>query len=150
MKNLLKMCVAFVVLCGASPMAVAAQKTPAADKVVVHIDDNDQKVVNLALNNVQNILTYYKNKGRKVKIEIVANGPGLHMLRADTSPVKDRVATLSTENPDLRFSACGNTVAAMEKQDGKKPELIAQAQVVPAGVVRLIELEKLGYTYIKP
>lgn len=150
MRNWLKISLTLALLCVVSPLAVHAQEATAADKVVIHVDDNDAKTLNLSLNNVQNLLNYYKGKGQKVQIEVVANGPGLHMLRMDTSPVKDRITTLSAENADLRFSACANTVAAMEKQEGKKPELLSQAQVVPAGVVRILELEKQGYAYIKP
>ena len=73
---------------------------------------------NLALNNVQNLLSYYKDKGEKVQIEVVAFGPGLHMLRQDTSPVKDRVAAIAAANPEVQFSACSNTLANMTKQEG--------------------------------
>ena len=46
--------------------------------------------MNLALNNVRNITEYYKEKGETVAIEVVTYGPGLHMLRSDTSPVTPR------------------------------------------------------------
>ena len=68
--------------------------------------------MNIALNNAQNVTKYYEAKGEKVKIEIVAYGPGLHMYRADTSPVKTRIAAMSLEHGNLQFSACGNTSTA--------------------------------------
>src|SRR5215831_178947 len=43
--------------------------------------------MNLALNNATNVTKYYKDLGEKVKVEVITFGPGLHMLRADTSPV---------------------------------------------------------------
>ena len=55
--------------------------------------------MDLALNNAKNIVDYYKSKGETVAVEIVTYGPGLHMLRTDTSPVKDRIAVMSLENP---------------------------------------------------
>ena len=45
-------------------------------------------MMNLALNNATNVVQYYKDLGEKVTIEVVTFGPGLHMLRDDTSPVK--------------------------------------------------------------
>jgi hypothetical protein len=53
----------------------------------------------LALNNAKNVVDHYKAKGEAVDIEIVTDGPGLHILRADTSPVKERIGPLSFENP---------------------------------------------------
>ncbi|MCC2110691.1 MAG: DsrE family protein, partial [Hyphomicrobiales bacterium] len=83
-------------------------------------------------------------------IEIVAYGPGLNMLRADASPVKDRISVMSLENPDLTFAACGNTHRKMSEKAGKDIELVSEAKMVPSGVVRLIELQEAGYAYLRP
>ncbi len=119
-------------------------------KIAVHVNQNDKKVMNMALNNVQNLTKYYTSKGDKVIVEVVAYGPGLHMLRADTSPVKDRIETMSLAMPTLKFSACGNTHRKMIKKSGKKAPLISEASKVPSGVLRLIGLQEQGYSYIKP
>jgi hypothetical protein len=121
----------------------------AQHKLAIHVDDNDAKVMNLALNNARNVLEYYKAKGQTVAIEIVTYGPGLHMLRADTSPVKQRVAEMSMA-PEITFAACGNTRANMTKQEGKEVPLMSEARLVPSGVVRLMELQESGYAYIRP
>jgi intracellular sulfur oxidation DsrE/DsrF family protein len=119
-------------------------------KVAIQVNQNDKAVMNLALNNVKNIIGYYKKKGEKVEIEVVAYGPGLHMLRADTSPVKDRIVPLALENPQLTFVACGNTQANQSKAEGKPVTLLSEAKVTPSGVVRLMELQAQGYAYIRP
>ena len=119
-------------------------------KIAVHVNQNDKKVMNLALNNVQNLTKYYQSKGDKVIVEVVAYGPGLHMLRADTSPVKDRIETMSLAMPTLKFSACGNTLRKMSKKSGKEITLLSESSKVPSGVVRLISLQEQGYSYIKP
>ncbi|XUJ33395.1 hypothetical protein ACQ5SK_37205 [Bradyrhizobium japonicum] len=64
---------------------------------------------NLALNNVSNVVQHYGDLSQKVEVEVVAYGPGLHMLRDDTSPVKGRIKMMSETTPELTFSACGNT-----------------------------------------
>ena len=85
-------------------------------RIVIQVDQNDADVMNLALNNVKNVLDYYRDKSEDVEIEIVAYGPGLHMLREDTSPVKDRIKQLSEVSfpSKIVFSACNNTKQAME------------------------------------
>jgi intracellular sulfur oxidation DsrE/DsrF family protein len=129
----------------------ATRSAPKAmHKVAIQVNQNDKALMDLALNNAQNIIDYYKEKGETVAIEIVAYGPGLHMLRADTSPVKERIAPMSLENPSLAFIACGNTQASQSKAEGKPVTLISEAKVAPSGVVRLIELQKQGYAYIRP
>jgi hypothetical protein len=85
-----------------------------------------------------------------VAIEIVAYGPGLHMLRQDSSPVKERIAAMSEKNPHLTFSACNNTKQRMEAIEGKEIVLLPQAKLVPAGVVRLMLLQEEGWAYVRP
>ena len=108
--------------------------------------------MNLALNNARNLLDYYRDKNEDVEVEIVAYGPGLHMLRDDTSPVKDRIKELSAVSfpSKIVFSACNNTKQGMEKHEGHPITIIPQATIVPAGVVRIMELQEQGYSYVKP
>src|SRR6202021_4312547 len=73
--------------------AAANQRQP--HRLVVQVDVNDPAVMNLALNNVNNVAQYYSDLGQKIEIEVVAFGPGLHMLRDDTSPVKARIKSMS-------------------------------------------------------
>ena len=121
-------------------------------RVVIQVDQNDADVMNLALNNARNLLDYYRDKHEDVDVEIVAYGPGLHMLRDDTSPVKDRIRELAAVSfpSKLVFSACNNTKQSMEKREGHPITIIPQATIVPAGVVRIMELEEQGYSYVKP
>lgn len=119
-------------------------------KLAIHVDQNDPKVMNLALNNVANVASYYAGKGEEVTIEVVTYGPGLHMLRTDTSPVRARIASMALEIPNLTFSACENTRAAMAEAEGKEIPIVGEATPVPSGVVRLIELQEQDYSYVRP
>jgi intracellular sulfur oxidation DsrE/DsrF family protein len=129
---------------------ITKSEPAAKHKVAIQVNENDKAVMNLALNNAKNIVDYYKAKGETVAVEIVAYGPGLHMLRDDTSPVKDRIAPMALENPAIKFIACGNTQANQSKAEGKPVALISEAKLTPSGVVRLMELQKQGYAYIRP
>ena len=128
--------------------AAANQKQP--HRLVVQVDVNDPAVINLALNNVSNVVQHYGALGQKVEIEVVAYGPGLHMLREDTSPVKARIKSMSETMPQLAFSACGNTRENMIRAEAKDIPLISQAKVVKAGAVRLMELQEQGWSYLRP
>jgi len=119
-------------------------------QVAFHVDQNDPKLMNLTLNNVQNVTAYYESIGDTVDIQVVAYGPGLHMLRADTSPVADRIATISLELDGVSFAACGNTHRKMEAQSGNDVALLDEAEMVTSGVVQLVMLQEQGWAYIRP
>lgn len=129
---------------------IAQTAAPPRHKLAIQVTQNDKAQMELALNNAKNVIDHYKSRGETVAVEIVAYGPGLHMLRADTSPVRDRIAPMSLENPNLRFTACGNTLANQSKAEGKEVPLMSEATVTPSGVVRLMELQAQGYAYIRP
>ncbi|CUH65699.1 hypothetical protein TG4357_02009 [Thalassovita gelatinovora] len=131
-----------------APLGVWAEGV--VHKVAVHVDDGDPRVLNMALNNVQNVAKYYETQGDTVEIEVVAYGPGLVMFLDGRSPVADRISAMSLEHEHLKFSACANTLRNMSKKMGKDVEVMSEAVVVPSGVVRLIELQEQGYSYVRP
>lgn len=106
--------------------------------------------MNLALNNVTNIAQHYSALGEEVEIELVTYGPGLHLLRDDTSPAKARLKSISESMPNVAFAACGNTRKGMAKTEGKEIPLVSQAKEVPSGVVGLMELQEQGWGYTRP
>lgn len=137
----------------AAPQQIAVK--PAAPaiktaKVAIQVSQNDPAIMKLALNNARNIIDQYKATGTPVEVELVAYGPGLHMLRADTSPVKDRIGPMALEHPNLKFVGCANTQANQSKAEGKPVTLLAEAKATPSGVVRLIELQERGFAYVRP
>ena len=130
--------------------------SPAADgkthRVTIQVDQNDPQVMNMALNNASNVIEYYRAKNEDVDLDIVAYGPGLHMLRADTSPVQDRVKRLKDMAfpGKIQFSACNITKQGMEKTEGHAISILPEATIVPSGVVHLMELQEQGWSYVKP
>ena len=121
-------------------------------RIAIQVDQNDPKVMNLVLNNATNVIEYYRGKNEDVDVEIVAYGPGLHMLRTDSSPVQDRIRRLKDMAfpGKIQFSACNNTKHGMEKAEGHPISIVPEATIVPSGVVRLMELQEAGWSYVRP
>ncbi len=113
--------------------------------VVIQVSEDDPARWNLVLNNAQNLLDFMG--ASKTQIVVVAYGPGLKMLLAD-SPVAGRIQSLDQEG--VEFDACHNTMMAMAKASGHMPVIVAPAVIVPAGVVRILQLESHGFSYLKP
>jgi hypothetical protein len=120
--------------------------------IAIQVDQNDPQVMNLVLGNATNVIEYYRAKNEEVDIDITAYGPGLHMLRADTSPVADRIKRMKDMvfPGKIQFSACHNTMQNMEKAEGHPIKIVAEATEVPSGAVHLSELQEQGWTYLKP
>ena len=129
--------------------AIAADKP---HRVAIQVDQNDPQVMNLALNNATNVIEHYRAKNEDVDVDIITYGPGLHMLRSDTSPVQDRIKRLKdiAFPGKIQFSACNNTRQGMAKAEGHQISIIPDATLVPSGVVRLMELQEQGWSYVRP
>ena len=120
--------------------AVAAD--PAAMRVVMQISENQPAVWNLALNNIRNV---QKELGAKnVEVEVVAYGPGLGMLRDDSTTANRVQEAMAT---GVRFVACRNT---MENQKITEAQLIPGIGYAQAGVIQIVKRQMEGYAYLRP
>jgi len=141
-------------LCITAVAAQAQKASPAQSKmphrVVIQISESDPGIMNVALNNAENLTKYYKDRGETVQIEFVAYGPGLAMMRSDTSPVKARLTHMSSEMKNVSFSGCGNTMSNQSSKENKSITLVPEAHVVSTGIARIVELQELGWTYVRP
>lgn len=129
-----------------APMLLAAVPAQAAEKkIALQISDGSQEKQELVLNVANNLIKAYG--AENLNLEIVAFGPGLRLLFADNAN-RARVQSLAVTG--VRFSACENTVQAMTRQLGQAPQLGKDAQMVPAGIVRLVDLSAQGYVVVRP
>ncbi len=137
---------------GALAADTKTEQSAKLHRVLIQVDQNDPDVMNLALNNATNIIEYYRAKGKDVAVDVVTYGPGLNMLRADTSPVQDRIKQLKNVAfpSTIQFSACNITREGMAKKEGHPIDILPDAVVVPSGVIHLMELQEEGWSYIRP
>ena len=130
--------------------ALPSVASAAEHKLVLQISDNDPQKMNTVLNVAANVSQLYSQRGDMVDIKVVAFNAGLHMLRPDTSPVSERITNFAASMPNVQFQACNNTREAMAKKSGKDVPIFEFAEVVPAGVVSIIELNENGYPIVRP
>lgn len=129
----------------AAQQAAAVKSAPQANakyKVVFQVSDNDPVKWNLALNNAKNVQADLGKQN--VEIEIVAYGPGLNMLKAE-SAVAGRVNAALDDS--VAVVACDNTMHNMKLTNAN---LIGGIGHVKAGVVQLMERQRQGWSYIRP
>ena len=133
----------------ATRVATAAETAAKTHRIAMQVSTNDPGVFDLALHNAVNLAREYGEAAEEFEVEIVTYGPGLHMVRADTSPAKARVRSVMESVPGIVMSACGNTITAMEKAEGRTLELLPDVGVVRAGAVRLVALQEAGWSYLR-
>ena len=127
----------------ALPALAQQKKKPAArQRVLFQVSDNDPSKWNLALNNAKNVQAELGKDN--VQIEIVAYGPGLEMLKAE-SKVADRLAGALDEN--IGLIACENT---MTNTRVTKDDMYSGIAYVKAGVTHIMKRQREGWAYIRP
>jgi len=129
------------VLAAVLPVAAPAQAQPARNRALFQVTDNDPARWNMILNNMTNLKEGVGSEG--VEIELVAYGPGLLMLKAD-SPVKQRIA--DAVKSGVKVNACQNTMNGMKLTPADmQPEI----GYVPSGVVEVMKKQQQGWAYIR-
>ena len=122
-------------------LPAAAQSQPAKNRALFQITDNDPARWNLILNNMANLRDGVGGEG--AEIELVAYGPGLLMLKAD-SPVKERLAEALKSG--VKINACQQTMRGMKFVPG---DMVPDIGYVPSGVVEVMRKQQQGWAYIR-
>jgi uncharacterized protein len=138
-RHLLRAAAMFV---AAATMPAALAQPAAENRVVIQVSDADPGKWNLALNNARNLQTDLGAK--KVDIEIVAYGPGIGMLKAD-SVVGNRVG--EALGAGVKIVACENT---MRGQKLAKADMLDKIGYVDAGVVEIMRRQQEHWAYLRP
>jgi len=135
----------------ATVSTVHAQPAPLPDKpfaehrIALQLSDNDPKKERLVVSVAYNLLKAYDPD--KVAIEVVTFGPGIDLLRTENA---NRKFVESLVAQGVRFDVCLNTVDTIERESGKRPDIIPAATPVQVGVGQILALTENGYTLVRP
>lgn len=109
--------------------------------VVFHFDQ-DAAQLEFVLSNITNYTNGLPNED--FTTVLVVNGPGITCMGRDGEHAA-RITTLAARGLSVRV--CRN---AMRHFDMPAESLHPACQVVPAGVIELVNLQRAGFAYIKP
>jgi intracellular sulfur oxidation DsrE/DsrF family protein len=136
----------FLLLAGAGiaaaglPALALAQAAP-KNRALFTVTENDPARWNLILNNVHAIGEGVGSEG--IEIELVAYGPGVLMLKSDSS-VKQRLA--EAVKAGVKVNACQNTMNGMKLSPS---DMLGEIGYVPSGVVEVMRKQQQGWAYIR-
>lgn len=109
--------------------------------VVFHVDEVGKW--ELTLKNVSNLMQQIDIQ--TAHVEVVANSEAVTGYVLSQSPFAPAMRQLSAQG--VTFIACNNALKALGIDPG---HLAPFVNVVPAGVLELVERQTEGYAYIKP
>jgi len=130
---------------GRAQQAPLQDKPFAEHKIVLQLSDNDPRKQALVISVANNLLKFYDPD--KVAVEVVAFGPGIDLLRSE-SPSRKQVESLIAQG--VRFDVCENTVDTIERETGRRPDIMPAATPVQVGVGQILFLTENGYTLVRP
>ena len=160
------LCVALLSLIALSPnaAAVAAEKNtddPDVLKVVYHADFSDPRRFSAMLTSIYNMATTYEDMFVDYDIRIVFVAHGIRFITDDhlkgtpfatdaalaerRENLRGRLRSLHTTK-GVKLELCEITRKAVTLD---KDKLYKMVEYVPSGVVRIAELQRMGFAYLK-
>lgn len=113
-------------------------------KAVFHMDLKDENRLNTGLSNLNNLL--FATHEFTHDLVVVFNGLSVNLMtRENSQPFVERIRELHSKG--VRFQVCQNS---LNKLQIPADHLIEECEIIPAGIVALIDLQNNGFSYIKP
>ncbi len=128
-------------------LATAAAHNP--PRLILHVTEGDPKRLAQVMNDLEGLLQHYKAQNQRVRVEVVANGDGLALLRPDVTPYARRIARLQVQYDNLSFVACQNTLDRLTREKGITARLLPGVVIVDSGVAQLMRRQNQGWAYIQ-
>jgi intracellular sulfur oxidation DsrE/DsrF family protein len=151
LSKVLRVLAGAAMLAATVPCASRAQQVPLQDKpfaehkIVLQLSDSDPRKQALVISVANNLLKLYDPD--KVAVEVVAFGPGIDLLRAESASRKQLESLIAQ---GVRFDVCLNTVDTIERETGRRPDIMPGATPVQVGVGQILFLTENGYTLVRP
>jgi intracellular sulfur oxidation DsrE/DsrF family protein len=124
-----------------------AEPKPSIDnprQIVFPLMKADKESINHVLSYVNNVMKFYRPEN--TEFAVVAYSQGIKaLLKNQDKEIIKRIEALMTY--DVEFIICGNTMRTLKIDD---KEVLHDVEKVTAGVVELIERQKMGWTYVNP
>lgn len=111
-------------------------------QTVIHVISGDETEQETGLKIARNLIE--DESGDIDDVAIVAQSKGIAAVTVD-GDLADRVESLLSDG--VSFSACSNTLAAMDLEES---DLIEGVETVPEGAVEVTRLQTEGYAYLRP
>jgi len=133
-------------------LAVPYRPGPASGdtvKVLIHVSSITAAHNPGALDEIENLVRYYRDQRQSARVEVVMNGEGLNLARVDTTRFAERIRRMQEEYDNLTFAACQNTIQRLKREQGITAKLLPGVTVIDSGVAQIMRRQQQGWAYIQ-
>lgn len=111
--------------------------------VVLHLDSNDPVKMRMVLRNAVNYLNALPEQD--FQLQVVANGGGATFFTEEHEVFRKEALPLMERG--VIFKVCANALA---EHNIDAARVWPGCEIVPAGLVEVVRLQRAGFAYIKP
>lgn len=134
---------------GAQLPVTEGSATSETIKVVLHLNSGKYERMRETLDEAEALLNYYDGIGQRARVEVITNGEGLNLLRADSTPFPQRIKSLYQQHSNLVFVACQNSIDRLKAERGVVAKLVPEAVVIDSAVAQIMRRQQQGWAYIQ-
>lgn len=131
---------------GYQVVSLARQADP--NRVILHLDSAAPAKMQAVLDQAERLLDEAGRQGRAMQLEVIANSRGIDLLRAGHSPFAQRMASMQQRYANLRWVACGQSIARL-RSDGEKVVLLPATRTAPTAIGEIVSRLQQGWTYVR-
>ena len=117
-------------------------------KIIVQVSDANPLRLKTALDETESLLKSYRQTGQNLKMEIIANGGGLDLLRSDVTQYKERISMLQKEYPNLDVVGCNQSITELQKK-GIAVKLLPNIRVASSALDEINRRLQQGWDYVR-
>lgn len=132
----------------AAGLKVAVAGDYGKQKVVYHINYDDQKRLNGTMRNIQNHINAVGKENLDLRVVLHGKGVTLLAYAKEDLVMQEKVDKLKAQG--IKFNVCNNTLRGRKLDYKKDLFAVADEDIVPSGVAEIAALQAKGYVYLKP
>lgn len=135
-------------LIAAAGLKVAVAGDYGKQKVVYHINYDDQKRLNGTLRNIQNHINAVGKENLDLRVVLHGKGVTLLVYAKEDLVMQEQIDKLKAQG--IKFNICNNTLRGRKLDYKKDLFAVSEQDIVPSGVAEIAALQAQGYVYLKP
>jgi intracellular sulfur oxidation DsrE/DsrF family protein len=117
-------------------------------RVVLHLFSDEPARMEAALATAERLARERDKTGQPFRVEFIANGPGLHLLRTGGSPYAARVMALHDNYENLHLVACQQAMTRLRER-GMDVTLLPGVEEAPSAESELAARLTQGWRYLQ-
>ncbi|MCL7751658.1 hypothetical protein LV475_08635 [Guyparkeria hydrothermalis] len=116
-------------------------------RIILHVGSSDRQTFDQALDTAESLLANADNNPN-FHLQVLANSGGVNLVRQNVTPHAQRIAAMLRDHPNLEFTACGQSLARLQRE-GEDVAVLPNVEVVDTAVSEVVRRMQRGWTYIR-